>query len=409
MVFDCFRLERWKSISLMEFGFLWSVLFAVWGPVPRYLGWLIALIGLFLECIRGHGKGSSLHPKVQFLLIFLLVWGVFPSYFRKPDFYSFIKGYSLVLEFAFSLWLSARLFGEEAFQRFWVVLVMTVFVVIIQSLYAFFFENNFSGLFSNINTLGLYGVILLPFFISRAFEKGKVLFWVGSAGVLFLICLSSSSGAWLTGAACLFFLTLLGGKKYFAKIFFLFLLFVTMFAAVWGVLEKTDPELKRQFANYMKREYQQLTAFDNPSKLTTYRSFLWKGALHLIKVHPLAGWGWGSFNSPFEQVNKSWWNEKQTRISLKYVDDAHNMYFNLSIYGGIPSMIAVVVIFLFTAYRAFFFSRQNPERRWFWVAASACILSLLVYSFGGDVFSIRYRFACIFWYFMGFAGRAAEK
>ena len=182
-----------------------------------------------------------------------------------------------------------------------------------------------------------------------------------------------------------------------------------MFAAVWGVLEKTDPELKRQFANYMKREYQQLTAFDNPSKLTTYRSFLWKGALHLIKVHPLAGWGWGSFNSPFEQVNKSWWNEKQTRISLKYVDDAHNMYFNLSIYGGIPSMIAVVVIFLFTAYRAFFFSRQNPERRWFWVAASACILSLLVYSFGGDVFSIRYRFACIFWYFMGFAGRAAEK
>ena len=49
-----------KSFSLTEFGFLWSLFFAAWGPVLRYFGWLIALFGLALEFKRGKSFRGTL-------------------------------------------------------------------------------------------------------------------------------------------------------------------------------------------------------------------------------------------------------------------------------------------------------------------------------------------------------------
>lgn len=400
----------WKSITLVEFGFLWSVLFAVWGPVPRYLGWLLVIVGLINEKVRKIQSGDRgvLHTFVKVALFFILLWGLLFSALKKPDLYSFLKGYSLAMEFAFSLWLATRVFSEEALRRFWVVLVASVFLAIFQSLYAFFFENNFAGPFSNINTLGLYGVIILPFFISRALQKKEYFCWIGSAGIFFLLILSSSSAAWISTVACLALLVILEGKKYFWRFLSLILLSVVLFAAFWGVLEKTNPELKGKFASYIKREYRQLSAFDEPSKFTNHRIYIWKGSLELVKRSPYSGWGWGPFAEPFREVNSSWLNTKKTQALLRHTDDAHNMYLNLAVYGGIPSMVAVVFLFLFTAHKAFVLSRQDQEKRWFWIATTACILTLLIYSIAGDVFSARYKYACIFWYFMGFSGRKFE-
>lgn len=406
MNFRIFKPDFWQSVTLVEFGFLWSVLFAVWGPVPRYLGWLLAIIGLLSGKLRGNGRTGVLHPFLKAGLLFVLLWGLPSSFFRKPDLFTFLKGYSLALEFAFSLWLAARVFSKESLQRFWVVLSASVVLAIIQTLYAFFFENHFAGLFSNINTLGFYGVILLPLFLSRTFEKGSVISWLVSAGILFIICLSSSSSAWVAGAFSLLLLSIMGGAKYLFKMFFLFSLFAVIFAGVWGGLERINPELKQTFARYMDRELEQLLSFGNPSKFTTNRSFIWQGTANLIKKYPLSGWGWGAFNDPFAKINSSWWDVKKTRLRAQNVDDAHNMYLNLSVYGGIPTTFAVLVLFLFSAYRAYVFSRKKAGDQWFWIAVSVSILSILFYSLAGDVFSIRYKFACIFWYYMGFAGRS---
>lgn len=398
----------WRSISLVEFGFLWSVFFAFWGPVPRYFGWLIAIIGLLAEFIRKKKAVSSLDRKVQILLLFILVWGFFPSFFRLPDLYSFIKGYSLVLEFAFSLWIAARLYSEEMIKRFWSVFLLTAVISSIYSLFLFFSKNHFAGIYSNILSLGLHGVVILPFVLSRAFSNGtNCFFWILSAGVFVLIAISSSSGAWTTSVFCLFFLCVLGGKSYLKKILLLLFLFIALFGGMVGILEKTNPALKKQLVTYMTREYSQLTSFHDFGKFTTNRAFIWKGSLNLIKKYPISGWGWGAFSEPFAQVNKSWWNEKQTGMKVDRIYDSHNMYLNLATYAGIPSLVAVVLIFIFAAYKSFLYSRMCFENRWFWIAVCVSVPSILIFGFGGDIFSIRYKFACVFWYLLGFACKAA--
>lgn len=56
-----------KKTGMVEFGFYWSVFFAVWGPVPRYLGWLIIIAGLiknYQKTYRGNlFQGWNQRPK----------------------------------------------------------------------------------------------------------------------------------------------------------------------------------------------------------------------------------------------------------------------------------------------------------------------------------------------------------
>ncbi|MFZ2794699.1 MAG: hypothetical protein WAZ38_03885, partial [Prolixibacteraceae bacterium] len=64
-----FRSDFWRSLSLVEFGFLWSVFFAAWGPVPRYFGWLLAIIGLCFKRYRGESLSGKLYPFVRTALL----------------------------------------------------------------------------------------------------------------------------------------------------------------------------------------------------------------------------------------------------------------------------------------------------------------------------------------------------
>ncbi|NLO56187.1 MAG: hypothetical protein GX108_03925 [Thermovirga sp.] len=71
--------------------------------------------------------------------------------------------------------------------------------------------------------------------------------------------------------------------------------------------------------------------------------------------------------------------------------------------------MAVVALFLFSAYRALILSKEKGGRRWFWIAVSVSILSHHFLGLAGDVFSDRFKFACIFWYFLGFTGRVERE
>lgn len=402
---DCrvFSKDFWCSATLTEIGFLWSVFFAPWGPVLRYFGWLLALIGIAFELYSKHVPKLKLHPFVKAALLFTLLWGIVVTFVRQPDLYLFIKGYSLAVEFAFSIWLAARLFSEQMLKKFWAVFSISIVLVVAQTFLNFLQDKNFAGLFSNINTLGIYGVIVLPFALSRAFVKYGFLSLLLSIAVLLIVCLSSSSAAWITSACSIFLMVLLGGRKYLSRAFILGVSFVLVFVFVWGVLSKFDPKLASGFESYMRRELAQIASFDNPTKFTSNRSSLWRGAVVLIRESPLSGWGWGEFSEPFEKLNGDWWKKEKIVGSIKHQSDAHNMYLNLAVYGGAPTMVAVVALFLFTACRALAFYRKNVANfGWFWLAACVLISSQLVYSFAGDIFSARNTFACTFWYLMGF-------
>lgn len=398
-----------KNFSLTEFGFLWSLFFAAWGPVPRYFGWLLALIGLALEFKRGKSFRGTLDPVVVRLLLFILAWGIPVTLALKPDLTSFLKGYSLALEFAFSLWLSARVYGEEARKRFWTVLLASAAIAAVQSFHAFYFNRNFAGLFSNINTLGFYAVILLPLFVSRAFDANSPLMWILSVALLFITGMSSSTSAWITGVFSLCLLAFFAGRKYWAKLLLLLLCFLLFFGGVWKILERKNPKLLASFSLSIEREFHQIMSFRDSEAFTTSRSLIWKGAANLVRKRPLIGWGWGSFNEKFAAENNSWWDPKIASLQAIHIGDAHNMYLNLSIYGGIPTMAAVLWLFLFSGFRGISLSRKEKSYKWFWIGLSVVIFSQFLYSIVGDVFSVRYKFACIFWYYMGFCCRKIDK
>ena len=409
MNYRVFRSDFWRSLSLVEFGFLWSVFFAAWGPVPRYFGWLLAIIGLCFKRYRGESWSGKLYPFVRTALLFILLWGLPATIFRKPDLFHFLKGYSLVLEFAFSIWLAAKVYSEESLRRFLAVFYASTLLAIIYTLAAFLWSNHFAGPFRNINTLGGYGVILLPFSLSWAFEEGGILSWLLSVGVLFAIFISSSLAAWLTALFCLLLLAAIGGKRFLRGGVQVLLLFSLLFAGMWAGLGIVNPRLEASLADHTHREFNQFLSFDDPARFTTNRSFIWQGSVNLVRKYPLSGWGWGSFNDPFVGINKSWWDPKRTGLDVQEVGDAHNMYLNLSVYGGIPTAVAVVALFLFSAYRALIISKEKGGRRWFWIAVSVSILSHLFLGLAGDVFSDRFKFACIFWYFLGFTGRVERE
>ena len=57
--------------NLLEWGFLWAIFFAPWGPVLRYFGWLLALVGLIILKVRGVNLNRlSLAPLDRVLLAF---------------------------------------------------------------------------------------------------------------------------------------------------------------------------------------------------------------------------------------------------------------------------------------------------------------------------------------------------
>ncbi|MGI6783864.1 MAG: O-antigen ligase family protein [Aminivibrio sp.] len=398
-----FSRDFWRPLTLIEFGFLWSVFFAAWGPVLRYFGWLLALIGIGFELYKGTVPKHRLHPFVKTTLLFILLWGFPVTLAKKPDLFLFLKGYSLAMEFAFSIWLASRVYSGKMLKKFWAVFSVSIVLAVAHTFFNFLQDSNFAGLFSNINTLGIYGVIVLPFALSHSFEKKGFLSLLFSVAVLFTVCLSSSSAAWITSACSILLMVILGGKKFFSRTIILGASFIIVFILVWAGLSKFDPKLASGFENYMRRELTQLTSFNNPVKFTSNRSYIWRGAVDLVKEAPVIGWGWGEFDEPFENVNGEWWKKEKVKASIKHQSDAHNMYLNLAVYGGIPTVAAVVSVFLYAAWRAFaFFRKNNVSFGWFWLAACVLISSQFVYSLAGDIFSARNTFACTFWYLLGF-------
>lgn len=395
-----------ESLTLTEFGFLWSIAFAPWGPLLRYAGWLLAMTGLALEYKRGARFAKELDPLVSIPLVLVLFWGALVSIFSKPDLHDFLKTYSLILEFAFSLWLAAFVFSEKALIRFSEVLFISASIVVIQSIYLFFAKNHFAGPFSNIHNLGLYAVIVLPLAISHAFDKKSIPLWLLSSGLIFITILGSSSSMWITGAFELFLIMVMLGRNFLKRFMLMLLCFLIISCSVFFLLAKINPDLLNSARCSFSREITQIMSIDNPKKFSSCRSIIWQGAVNTVKARPVTGWGWKSYHSELAEVNRSWWNDATEETpGIREVTNAHNMYLNLAIYGGLPTVLGMVWIFVYAAFNAFSLSKKDPRTRWFWMAISVTILSFLVYSLAGDVFDIRYKYACIFWYLIGFASR----
>lgn len=381
----------------IELGFLLSVFFAPWTPGPRYLGWGIALFSWLALTLKGRMRRKALPPLVLVLFVFILLLGGLVTALLRPDPYAWIKGFSMPLEFFFAVWLSSFVLAEEDAENRWVTVwyASCVLTLVVSLLKILTDSKESGGIFSNINTLGLYLCLLLPFVFSfpcREKIRGwRALACQGLSVVCFLLLIASFSlAAWMTGGLELCLLLFLS-KGFKMRILGTILVSCMVGWALFVTLSWISPVKAVSFFKAGEREVAQMTSLHNPDQFTDKREGIWRATLPLVARRPWTGWGWGSVD---DLVPKR---------------DAHNMYLNLAVQGGVFTVFCVVVLYLWALKEAWYKRKKNTSEAWLWNTVLATVISQFFYGLAGDVFSFRYRAALYFWMLLGLAFSRKEK
>ncbi|MDR9768953.1 O-antigen ligase family protein [Acetomicrobium sp.] len=279
-------------MSLIAFGFYFSLFFDPWGPIPRYLGWLFCIIGIVgLFILRSPElRRPVLDPAVKIIIYIMIIWSVFTTLLNFYGWYHFGKGVSNPLEAVFGIWLTAFVVSKEGTGRFqkvwWASSVLIFAACILQAVNVLKFN-----VFSHHNTLGLYAVMTLPMSLNFAVRRydSMLLHVISSLTVvlnLIALFLSFSSGPWLVGGIeILLFLIIARPGKYGLFKGLLIPLLITVLLA--GLFAFNQPD----YFGHFKREISQLISFSGDfSKFTTNRTRIWEKTAHLISQKPITGW-----------------------------------------------------------------------------------------------------------------------
>ena len=393
-------------MSLIAFGFYFSLFFDPWGPIPRYLGWLFCIIGIVgLFILRSPElRRPVLDPAVKIIIYIMIIWSVFTTLLNFYGWYHFGKGISNPLEAVFGIWLTAFVVSKEGTGRFqkvwWASSVLIFAACILQAVNVLKFN-----VFSHHNTLGLYAVMTLPMSLNFAVRRydSMLLHVISSLTVvlnLIALFLSFSSGPWLVGGIeiLLFLIIARPGKYGLFKGLLIPLLITALLGFSFALSQPT-------YLDLFKREISQLISFSGDfSKFTTNRTRIWEKTAHLISQKPITGWGWIRYKTLFLMSNF----EAIPGVGIPV--EPHNMYIQLLTYGGFPLLIVVVGLMLRGAWLAWMkFKSCKGENKYLYAAVLATILAILVYSMGGSVFAARQKIGFLFWALYGIAVALPER
>lgn len=393
-------------MSLIAFGFYFSLFLDPWGPIPRYLGWLFCIIGIFgLFVLRSSElRRPVLDPALKIVIYIMIIWSVFTTLLNFYGWYHFGKGISNPLEAVFGIWLTAFVVSKEGtgrFQKVWWASSVLIFVAcILQAVNVLKFN-----VFSHHNTLGLYAVVTLPMSLNFAVRRydSRLLHVISSLTVvlnLIALFLSFSSGPWLIGGIeiLLFFIIARPGKYGLFKGLLIPLLITALLGFSFALSQPT-------YLDLFKREISQLISLSGDfSKFTTNRTRIWEKTAHLISQKPITGWGWIRYKTLFLKSNF----EAIPGVGIPV--EPHNMYIQLLTYGGFPLLIIVVGLMLRGVWLAWMkFKSCKSENKYLYAAVLATILAILVYSMGGSVFAARQKIGFLFWALYGIAVALPER
>ena len=387
-------------MSLIAFGFYFSLFFDPWGPIPRYLGWLFCIIGIVgLFILRSPElRRPVLDPAVKIIIYIMIIWSVFTTLLNFYGWYHFGKGVSNPLEAVFGIWLTAFVVSKEGTGRFqkvwWASSVLIFAACILQAVNVLKFN-----VFSHHNTLGLYAVMTLPMSLNFAVRRydSMLLHVISSLTVvlnLIALFLSFSSGPWLVGGIeiLLFLIIARPGKYGLFKGLLIPLLITAILGFSFALSQPT-------YLDLFKREISQLISFSGDfSKFTTNRTRIWEKTAHLISQKPITGWGWIRYKTLFLMSNF----EAIPGVGIPV--EPHNMYIQLLTYGGFPLLIVVVGLMLRGAWLAWRkFKSCKGENKYLYAAVLATILAIMIYSMGGSIFAARQKIGFLFWALYGIA------
>ncbi|MGC9373248.1 MAG: O-antigen ligase family protein [Thermovirgaceae bacterium] len=389
-----------RGLPLVEWGFLAAVVLEPWGPVLRYAALAVCLSGL-LTAFSQNRKGLFRCPFDAWAardLGFVLLWSLVVQLVAWPAPAVFFRGLSLPVEFAFSLFLAAAVLSRKKMAgRFETAWFASMTLVVLWTLWRFFVESRHSGPFGNINKLGIYVAVVLPFVLARVFEPRSALpdrlfSWALFIGCFGALAVSLTSSAWITAAfETVVVAALLRPPK--ARILAAFGVLCLFGAAAAGFLYLKDSP----FLDYAGEELRQLSLVDDPFWFTNKRWFIWKETFRLASMKPFFGWGWSTFQDVYRSLGKP----------VPYLGQPahpHNLYLALLFRGGVPLLVSVMFLFLAAARKAFK-KAVTPAggRNPFFVAVFTAIAGQLLFGVGHDIFELRGDMAFLFWALLGAA------
>lgn len=404
-----------NDVSFIEFGFLWSIFFAPWGPALRYLGWLIIIAALLREgWVKEKKNKNVLDYKVGMLFLTLILLGLVSTFITWNNLHLIIKGFSRLLEFLFSLWIAANVFQKKgAIVRFSTVWQYSIAFSIVHTIIGILIEPGSAGMFSNIDTLGQYATLVFPFslilVLGESVEGNKLslgFHWFMFLGSAFMIFISFSSIAWITGVFSLFLILFFLRPDPKKSALSLMVLLLTGMTFIVGMMV-SDTSLGVNVRSQMLRELKQLVSVDDIHEFSNNREIYWNNAVTLIRLRPVLGWGW--VNAPLDEKLSA--VESEQLVDVKGLANtavpghAHNMYLNLAVYGGIPCLFIILFLHLLSLWRSYFMMNRFPEMKVFYGTVFVTVFSQLLYNLAGDIFNFRYKAALIFWTMMGLALR----
>lgn len=389
------HIREMLPVSMVEAGFLFAILFGILGPIPRYLGFLVSIIGMIcrrkeVACFL---KNLPLSIKISFTT--LLFWGAI-STLTAESFYSWVKGWTLVLEFVFTVLLASfALRSQEAFSRWKKYSYFLVFYMGSFTLWAFLVNGKTEGLFSLHTFPSTITIPLFPLVLSSLFYK-KIKFptlmfvWIVFFLLISMILIGLSSGALLSNAFAflVFFVINRPPKKHLALFFICGILVLACIAATLP-FSRYWPAVETKIHS----EISQLSSFSDLTKLTSNRSDIWGGAFFLIKKHP-EGIGWNQF----EATVKKYIAENQ--LEKKHLfPQIHNDYLNVLVEGGIVSFVAYL-IFLWKCIYIIISLLKDKDRLTAAFLGSA-FTGVSVFALAGGLFDERKILALYFWTVFG--------
>ena len=188
-----------------------------------------------------------------------------------------------------------------------------------------------TGLFNHANYAGSWFTFLLPFSIALSIKKSnKSLFYKANlVFIVFCILLTNSRNAW---ASSILTIPVLFGFNSF-----IFLTPMLLFLGTIIIITTNNyfaGDIQDWFQNTIPNKIWKEFSSEGFTELNVTRFEIFKAAIRIILLNPLMGTGGGSFPIIYE-IQTGFWK-----------GHTHNIFSDLSLSYGIPSMVILIFIFL---------------------------------------------------------------
>lgn len=317
-----------------------------------------ALLGLIFLCFQ-RVRFSFLSKAMRTYLFWLFIFGVYV-------FISIVQvDFSLLFDFRFEtiiIMLTSPLFAiychytinqfTNKNQLFWIVLLSAGFACFVFLMMLMVDYDNLSrstGLLQDPIDRGnkgmLFGLILLPIFMSDMSFKTKALSMIAMLSGISISLISQSRGGWLALVMAIFsmmlFLYRFNHKKSLVVtgLFFSALLIVIILMAPYHQVDERIVIAYNEIMDYFN---------DAQGKHTSVgaRLELWKISTHMITENFWLGSGWDSF----DQVHHLYNLRHPSAEKIRFFGHPHNQFLYIFVELGLVGLIMYLMIFICPAY-----------------------------------------------------------